>query len=238
MLESSGGMMTLSKDEIAERNKLWRKKNEETLKIKRKAKYLENRGTILLKAAEYRKTLDKEKVAIYDKEYREKNKERIRAKKKKYRMQNKEKWFNSNKSWRDKNKEYVDTKNKKYYKENRDAILIQKSEYGRTPNGKIAASRHHHKRRAQSKETECTLTLDQWNRIIEIQENKCIICGKKFTKKNPATKDHIIPLSKKGGLTFENTQAVHLPCNCKKRDKLDISNIVTWLSIPIFIGNI
>jgi 5-methylcytosine-specific restriction endonuclease McrA len=56
--------------------------------------------------------------------------------------------------------------------------------------------------------------------------------GKTFTKKRFPTRDHIVPCSKGGGLTFENVQALCHSCNSTKRDKLDHTKIVTWLAIP------
>lgn len=111
----------------------------------------------------------------------------------------------------------------------RDNRRVRSNRYYKTPKGKINKSRKDHRRRAREIKSESTLTLKQWERIIQNQNNICLICHEKFTIDNPPTKDHIIPLSKGGGLTFENVQAVHSRCNSIKNNKLDKNNIITWL---------
>lgn len=101
--------------------------------------------------------------------------------------------------------------------------------YRTTPAGKISSRRKEHKRRLSEISTECTLTLLQWEKILETQGNKCAICGKRFCKSRPPTQDHIVPVSQGGGLTFENVQALCKSCNSAKSDKLDHSKLVTWI---------
>lgn len=125
-------------------------------------------------------------------------------------------------------------KRQEYYQ--KPEVKIARKEYQNNwfqkPSGKIAKARYNHTRRIRNNNVECTLTLDQWNKIIDLQGNACIICHKAFTNKNPATKDHIIPLIEKGPFTFENTQAVHKSCNSKKHSKIDRSNIISWVMRP------
>jgi 5-methylcytosine-specific restriction endonuclease McrA len=47
-----------------------------------------------------------------------------------------------------------------------------------------------------------------------------------------ATQDHIIPVSRGGGLTFENIQALCKSCNSSKNAKLDKSFITVWIAAP------
>lgn len=115
-----------------------------------------------------------------------------------------------------------------YYLRNRDRIRAYQKKYDKTPSGKLLCSRRAHKRRSREFKTESTLTLNQWNKILETQGNKCTICGKRFNKSNPATKDHIIPVSKGGGLTFENVQALCRSCNSSKSNRIDYSLIVSY----------
>ena len=64
----------------------------------RKQYYLDNKERLLKKAENYRRTLDKEKVAEYNKRYREENKERISENKKKWVEDNRvhtREWFRS-----------------------------------------------------------------------------------------------------------------------------------------------
>jgi 5-methylcytosine-specific restriction endonuclease McrA len=86
---------------------------------------------------------------------------------------------------------------------------------------KIICARRNHKRRAREEVTTADLTAAQWKIIIEQQGNRCAHCGCEFTADTMATKDHIIPVSKGGDLTFTNVQALCLPCNARKRDRLE-----------------
>jgi hypothetical protein len=111
-------------------------------------------------------------------------------------------------------------------------VKERRSQYDHSPLGKATIARYVNKRRSALEGLECSLTKDQWEKIVELQENKCVICNKEFTKKNPATKDHIIPVARAGPFTMENTQAVHKSCNSKKNAKIDKSNIVSWVARP------
>lgn len=159
------------------------------------------------------KTCRKEHKRKYQQKYREENLEREKERSTNYRKNNPEKVRFCIMRWR---------------KNNPEKIKLQNKTYPKTPQGKISETRHLHKRRALYKETPCTLTLKQWEKIIESQNNRCAICGKRFCKSRPPTKDHIIPLSKGGGLTFENVQALCVSCNSSKRASLDHTKLVTW----------
>lgn len=60
------------------------------------------------------------------------------------------------------------------------------------------------------------LTAEQWNAIIESQSGRCAICGTAFGLLHEPTRDHIIPVSKGGGLTASNVMALCRPCNSSK----------------------
>lgn len=147
--------------------------------------------------------------------------------------------------WREKNKEHLkqyteSRKNRKkelsriqYLKDKENGKKkLQRIKYKNTPNGKFRNKIHKHNRRVKQREVKNTLTLKQWNKILEQQNNCCNICGCKFTKDNPPTQDHILPLSKGYGLTFENTQALCVMCNSKKSDNLLPNLIQTWVGVP------
>ena len=168
------------------------------------------------KGKEYRNTPEaKEKIKEYHEEY----------------LKNPENWNMKKEAmaqWVKRNCEYVKTKRKEYIATHREEIREMHRKYDKTPNGKNIAARKNHRRRLRNNEVECTLTLEQWEKIIADQKNKCVICDKPFNTKRKATRDHIIPLSKGGGLTFENVQALCKSCNSKKHNSLDKQNIVTW----------
>jgi 5-methylcytosine-specific restriction endonuclease McrA len=171
-----------------------------------------------------------EKLKLYKQQYHIKNRDEICKKLKERYYKYHETAMLQSKKYREEHREELRIKAINYRIENAEIIKTKQREYNKTPKGKLNDSRHGHKRRCLSKQTPCTLTLIQWEKIIESQGNKCAICGKRFCKSRPPTKDHIIPLSKGGGLTFENVQALCKSCNSSKQNKLDHSKLVTWIN--------
>lgn len=106
-----------------------------------------------------------------------------------------------------------------YRNKNKLKIKIQKSEYDKSPDGKLSRSKRDHRRRMLEFNSVCDLTLDQWVSILVSQENKCNICGRTFDDRLRPEKDHIIPISKGGGLTYNNVQALCKSCNSSKSNR-------------------
>jgi 5-methylcytosine-specific restriction endonuclease McrA len=77
-------------------------------------------------------------------------------------------------------------------------------------------ARAKHRRRAREKASPATLTAAEWREIQRLQRYRCALCRKRFGPKRRATRDHIIPVSRGGGLTFGNVQAACRECNSKK----------------------
>jgi 5-methylcytosine-specific restriction endonuclease McrA len=100
------------------------------------------------------------------------------------------------------------------------------SKYRKTPNGKLLDARHRHRRTALEKNTECTLTLKQWNRILSMQNNRCAICKCEFNADIKPTRDHIIPISLGGGLTLGNVQALCVSCNSSKGNRVFVADAI------------
>lgn len=124
-------------------------------------------------------------------------------------------------------------KQREHYRENRESLckshaIWHHTYYKHTSKYRVTQSRNKHLRRTRENLVESTLTPLQWEKILESQSNKCSICGKRFCKSRPPTVDHIIPLSKGGGLTFENVQALCRSCNSSKNARLDHTKIITW----------
>lgn len=194
---------------------------------------IKNKNELLKKGREY---YLENKTAVLDrcKKYRENNKEKERVRHKKYRDENKESISKTSKIYYIRNKDVIKQKyiekfpkikerKAKYQRTQRGKEVYYKSrkKYLSTPKGKEKAARDAHKRRARSKNLECTLTDKQWNIIIyEQQHNLCAECEKEFNEKRKPTKDHIIPLSLWGPLTFGNVRALCKSCNTSKLNRV------------------
>jgi len=120
---------------------------------------------------------------------------------------------------------------KKYQQTHKQKVIEWQRKYHSSPKGHLKINRANHKRRARIKNTEATLTVEQWENILMIQSNHCNVCGKRFTKKRPPTIDHIIPVSRGGGLTYENIQALCKSCNSRKHAKIDPGFIQSWCCV-------
>ena len=176
----------------------------------------------IINSERYKK--NSEKIKAQQKKYRESHKTEIKNRMTKYREVHYTEILLQVKTYYSEHKE----QNKTYREENKDKIALQYKKYGQSEAGKLSNARKLHKRRSLLKQTSCTLTLLQWEKILDTQGNKCAICGKRFCKSRPPTKDHIVPLSKGGGLTFENVQALCHSCNSSKNASLDHTKIITW----------
>lgn len=197
---------------------------------------------------------NRDKIKAHNKKYNELHREHLKEKSKKYYEKNREAQLLNRRKYRIENREQIRENRKIYYQENKEKIKEERRKYRREHPEKIKASARrsyyknierirawrrsdagimanahgHHNRRVRLLKTPCTLTLQQWEKILETQGNRCAICGKRFCKSRPPTKDHIVPLSKGGGLTFENVQALCHSCNSSKNASLDHSKIITW----------
>ena len=101
---------------------------------------------------------------------------------------------------------------RRYYESGKGKATIKK--YQATPKGIEALARGVHKRRANIALTVCDLTAQEWENIKGRQDNLCAICG----EMKPLTRDHIIPLKRRGQHTATNIQALCRSCNSKKTD--------------------
>ena len=163
-------------------------------------------------------------------EYRKENKDLIKQRWDERYLRDKDILIQRSQEYYYNNKDKVLKRIREYSEKNRDKILERIKIYQKTPQARAVQARSRHRRYSREKESECTLTDQQWQTILQEQNNKCAICGKPFNKSRYPTRDHIVPLSLGGGLTFENVQALCHTCNSSKRDVLDYSNIRTWLS--------
>ena len=231
-----------NKDKICEYVREYYNQNKERIAKRRREYYKQNKKRLAEYKREYRKQ-HKEQIAEKKQEYQNRNKDRIVKWKREWQIRNKEQIAKHKREYRNQNKEQIAKKDREYYNQNKDRIVKwtreyrnqnkeqlnkKNREYGQTPKGKLCRKRVAHRRRALMKNAEATLTTEQWNVILVQQKNRCAKCKKRFTKKNPPTVDHIIPVSKGGGLIFGNVQALCLSCNSKKGNKLHRGFILTW----------
>lgn len=187
-------------------------------------RYNTHKVEILKKQHVYRRE-HKEQYKDYQLIYHKDHKAAIKEQTRKYREEHKEAISRQRRGYRILHKRTAAN----YIKLHKVKLTKQRRERDSTPHGKALIRRHRHTRRARQKATETTLTSIQWAKILTIQNNRCNVCGKRFTAKRSSTTDHIIPLSAGGGLTFENVQALCRSCNSHKNSKLDPQFIQTWL---------
>lgn len=117
--------------------------------------------------------------------------------------------------WKERNPHY----SKKYYSENRERYMEYGKWYRSTEVGKRSHLLSEHRRRKNADTLVNDLTSSDIDFLLELQDNICVMCGGEFTNENKYTLDHILPLSKGGGLTLENIQLLHHSCNSSKGTK-------------------
>lgn len=117
--------------------------------------------------------------------------------------------------WRDRNPQHAS----EYYFRNREKYVEYNKYFRSTDRGKLSHVLSEHRRNKRAKSVENDLSIEDVDFLLSLQDNKCAMCGEEFTKRNSYTLDHIVPLSKGGGLTLGNVQLLHQPCNASKGTK-------------------
>ena len=198
----------------------YREENKIEIKENKRKYYYDNIDDISIKNANYRNSHKDEKKK-YDQEYIKRDPEYQRLRHLNYRENNEEKllqyWIDYNKDHREERILYNKIYNITHKEENHSRLV----KYRQTSEGKASVSRCRNNRRYKSKKCKNTLTANQWNKILEMQNNYCAFCCREFGEKLKPTKDHIIPAYLGWGLTFGNTQALCQSCNSKKHIKVD-----------------
>lgn len=111
-------------------------------------------------------------------------------------------------------------KNAEYKHKNKDKIKKQNRLYLSSEKGKLTSRLKTAKYRARKESLPNSLTKQHIQFLVEKQKNMCGCCGVVFGKGLSKMEiDHIAPVSKGGGLVFENVQLLCRSCNAKKRDK-------------------
>jgi 5-methylcytosine-specific restriction endonuclease McrA len=102
----------------------------------------------------------------------------------------------------------------KYCADRKHVSAAVRAAYKQTAIGKRRAVAHEAKRRALKLQSSATATSDEVERVLRAAS--CHVCRKRFTKSNPATLDHVIPLAKGGTHDVTNLAAAHGLCNLRK----------------------
>lgn len=89
----------------------------------------------------------------------------------------------------------------------------------RTPAQRMAAAVNQHKSRAKALGVISTLTVLEWQRILEASSGKCFHC-KAIVGIDALGIDHLIPLAKGGPNAAGNVVAACWPCNNSKGKKV------------------
>ncbi|MFA5217022.1 HNH endonuclease [Sulfuricurvum sp.] len=185
--------------------------------------------------------------------YRVKNKEIIRQTQRNYRLTEhgkktrcraQRKYANSDKG-RKNYEEWVKSQNgkekiintrKRAYQRHRDVIIKKALDYAKTPKGRIIAKKTSLKyskslkgkaRRARREARQRGAIHDFKNSEWELKVLKtrgiCPFCSRKFTKENPLSMDHIIPISKRSEgfvYTIDDVQPLCMSCNSRKGNRV------------------
>jgi len=137
------------------------------------------------------------------------------------------------KEYNTRNKENIEKKQKRYAKTEQRKAVVRRYQlsgkgkvvykkaakrYYQSELGKAAISRALSTRRTRNQSVVNDLTLVQWQEILVLQRKSCAVCNTSFSTR-PATRDHIVPVSRGGGLTKNNVQALCQPCNSSKGTK-------------------
>lgn len=91
--------------------------------------------------------------------------------------------------------------------------------YWASDKGKLNRKKSNARRRAAMKATVHTLTVEEWNEVLAMQDYRCNHCHRDFSESVPPTLDHITPVTLGGDTTKENTQALCQECNSRKGNR-------------------
>ncbi len=94
-----------------------------------------------------------------------------------------------------------------------------------TPSGKEYKARHSAKRRGAVKSAGSAVTAAEWNDLLCLYDYRCAYCGESFSETNPATRDHVIPVSRGGDHEIGNLRPACRRCNSKKNNR-DLAPVI------------
>lgn len=145
---------------------------------------------------------------------------------KKWQINNSSKFKEINSSWKKAHKEQRAVESKQWAKahpEYRRRVgekwRSNHPNYGKNwrENNRDKIKHYAQNRRARMEGNGGTLTVQEWNAILDFYGHKCLCCERKDVK---LTIDHIIPIFRGGKHCAENVQPLCGPCNSRKKDKV------------------
>ena len=209
------------KEQIAAKNKRYRESHREQINATKK-RYRDSHKEKEAEKHKRYKELNKEKLKIYYQEYYKNNPEKY-GKGSPKSKETQERYYSKNRDTilAKVKARYDSVERAAYYKQNRERHIAMVAKYKKSPVGKVMMARILHNRREKIASAVNDLTPSHWITIIEEQNNMCNHCGCNFTDDNAPTVDHIIPVTKGGGLTYENIQALCRSCNARKGDRFE-----------------
>ncbi len=171
-----------------------------------------NRGAVLER--------QRARWAVYSENNRDIERERLRV----YRESNRDRVRLGQRAWCEANRDRVRERSRVWYEANRDRIQSNREARREQERAWYAANpaRHHekrHRRRAILHSVPGRFTAADWRALVA-RSPRCHWCGKSFIKTRKPTHDHVIPLSKGGANSPENSVCACRPCNSSKRDRL------------------
>lgn len=173
--------------------------------------------------------MTKEEKREYARQYYANNTEKERDRFRKYRLENIEKVKEARHKYYTKNAEKVKEHSRRYRLDGAEKVRetqrksriknIEKAkEYGRkyrADRPEISRSTSQ-RRRARKKQAESTLTVTEWQKIVDDHFGRCHYCG---AKTDDLHQEHKTPLSKGGGYTMDNIVPACQSCNSSKGTK-------------------
>ncbi|WP_180230293.1 HNH endonuclease [Bacillus thuringiensis] len=211
MKRSNDGFTSVCKPCKREYDKLYRSRNSNKIKEKKKKYYDENKE----KCSAYSKKWyaeNKEHV----KRYREENKDRITEYNKREWAEKKEERKVKVNEWRKENAQYI----KEYRKANRDRDREKAREWGRSERGNRLRRTTTNRYRARKKSLKNDFTEKQWEECMKHFDYTCAYCG----SNEKLEQDHFIPITKNGHFTKDNIIPSCRSCNGSKSN----SNFKDW----------
>lgn len=116
--------------------------------------------------------------------------------------------------WREANRERKAEVGRQWYEANRERI----AEAYRSPEGRVQGRKNENRRRARKLGAAHVEHVDR-RVVLESHDEICGICGDAVDPLDYHV-DHIVPLTRGGDHTYDNSQPAHPSCNLRKHNKL------------------